>query len=187
MTRDEVRTQQLLQAVERGDPGACEELLPMLYEELRGIAHGMMRRQPLDHTLQTTALVHEAYLRLAPGHGGVAQSPHFLALAATAMRCVLLDYARAARAVKRDQHGAHGFGLEDLVAKHGEEHSLLDIAAAIEELAGADPELARIAELRVFGGLEHEDIAELLGCSVRTSERRWRLARVLLERRLDHG
>lgn len=185
MERDESRTQQLLDRLERGDLEARAELMPILYQELRGVARSLMGRQRVDHTLQTTALVHEAYLRLGSGVDVPRRPRQFIALAAAAMRSVLLDYARAAHALKRDRLQRSDVALEEVAAPGVGGHSLLDIAEAIEGLSKSDPELARIAELRIFGGLEHEEIADTLGCSVRTSERRWRLARVLLERAIE--
>jgi RNA polymerase sigma factor (TIGR02999 family) len=181
------RTKQLLERVESGDLDARRELMPILYDELCRVAHSMMSRQRLDHTLQTTALVHEAYLRLGPGVDVPRRPRQFIALAATAMRSVLVDHARASRALKRDGRQRSDFELEHVPAPGVGDRSLIEVAEAIEELGKSEPELARIAELRVFGGLEHQEIADALGCSLRTSERRWRLARVLLERSIEGG
>ncbi|NUP97438.1 MAG: sigma-70 family RNA polymerase sigma factor [Planctomycetaceae bacterium] len=183
--RDHARTQRLLERIEHGDLEARQELMPLLYEELRSTARSLMARQRLDHTLQTTALVHEAYLRLGSGVDVPQHPRQFAALAATAMRSVLMDYARASRTLKRDGQQHSDFVLEQVAAPGAGEHSLIEVAEAIEELNKIDPELARIAELRIFGGLEHEEIADALGCSLRTLERRWRLARALLERMIE--
>ena len=179
----------LLERLEGGDPTAADELFPLLYSNLKGIARALMSRQAVGGTLQTTALVHEAYMRLSgsPERPG-APPRNFLALASTAMRSVLIDHARARRALKRDAVRDRELPIDQIAACRIGEHDLLSIAEAIEEVQALDPRLARIAEMRLFGGLDHQDIGQVLGCSTRTSERSWRLARALLERALadDH-
>lgn len=174
-----------------GDRSAFERLLPVVYEELRGLARSYLRRQPPGHTLQPTALVHEAFVRLAS-----ASSPdfrdrvHFMAVAATAMRQLLVDHARKDKAAKRG--GGAGESPEwqriTLSAVAADSHGgidLLDLDDALRELATLDPQQARIVELRYFGGLTIDEAAEEVGVSTATVEREWRAARAWLAARLQ--
>lgn len=175
----------LLQRLSAGEAGAADELIPLVYQELRGLARRRMADQPAQHTLGTTGLVHEAYLRLAGGSGGPWEGRrHFLRVASRAMRSVLVDHARRKQAEKRGGSRS-AEPLDELCALY-EERSL-DLVAldeALEGLATKDEELARIVELRFFGGLENAEVAEVLGCSTRTVERGWRTARSWLSTRL---
>ena len=186
---------QLLQRMESGDAGAANELLNSLYGELRALAERMMADQPAEHTLQPTALVNEAWLRIArPGgakHGGTGEAGrewegrgHFVRLAARAMRSVLVDHARAKRADKRG--GGRGREALDGVLAHYEEKALdvLALNDALERLARMDEQLARIVELRFFAGLTIAETAPLLGVSTPTIERGWRVARLWLLREM---
>ena len=178
----------LLQRMAGGDERAAQELLPLVYEELHGIARRAMRDERGSHTLQPTALVHEAWLRLAEG-GGVDFDGrgHFLGLAATAMRRVLVDHARSKKAQKRGG-GAERLALEDAVELW--ERETLDLEAldlALTRLAEHDPELERIVELRFFGGLTLEETGRVLGLSVRQVHRAWTMARAWLRRELKRS
>ncbi len=181
-------TSRLLARFANGDTKAEEELYPIVQSELRRRAHALMRVQGSGHTLQTTALVHEAWMRLVQTEQVDARTrATFHALAARAMRSVLVDYARARQADKR------GNGLEPVELKEvgggGERDaaSLLDLHEALQGLQHLDDQLHRISELRLFAGLEHAEIAEALGISSRTSERAWRSARAWLRRKLEKG
>jgi len=164
-----------------GAPGGTDELLPLVYGELRRIAHRQLAGEPDGHTLSTTALVHEAYLRLADQHTAWGDRAHFFALAARAMRRILVDYARRHRAFRR---GAGGQPValdaaEDAGLLAGQERAeeLLALDEALARLAQLDPRLARVVECRFFGGLSEVETAEALGLSQRTVSRSWTLAR----------
>jgi len=176
----------LLRDWAKGDPEAFNKAAPILYEELRRLARRYLRKERLDHTLQCTALVHEAYLRLAGQRGMRWQSrTHFLAVAAQMMRQILVDHARRRRRAKRG-------GLQqklplnealDLTEPRAS-LDLLTLDAALDELAGLDAQQSRIVELRYFGGLTIAETAEALGVSHATVERDWALARAWLFQRL---
>ncbi len=188
MSSGQEPTSELLARVVGGDEAAADELLGQLYDELRRIARSFMADERVDHTLQPTALVHEAYARLCTGGTPQLESRvHFVRLAARAMRNVLIDHARARRAGKR---GA-GEPLEaldhTLAALEEGTCEALDLDAALKRLEHLDAELARIVELRFFGGLTVSDVAELEGLSVPTVERRWRVARSWLRGELGEG
>ena len=174
----------LLHRMRGGDEQAADELLPLVHDELHRLARGAMAGQRASHTLQPTALLHEAWLRLVGADGELRDQEHFLALAATAMRSVLVDHARRRGADKRGG-GAEREQLEGLVlAAEEREIDLLALDEALEELAQAEPLLAKLVELRFFGGLGHERIAEHLGRSLRSIERDWAAARDWLRMRL---
>ena len=171
----------LLRDAGLGDEDARRGLISALYTELHGLAHRQMADQSPGHTLQTTALVNEAVVRLmrgAPPTGR--EKAQFLALAAKAMRSILIDHARAKRAAKRGG-SATAQPLDELVLKYEERAlDLLALDEALERLEARDPELARIVELRFFGGRGSEEIAEALAVSRRTVERGWRAAQAWL-------
>ena len=171
----------LLNQARGGNRAAGDEVYRILYSELHTLATKRMKRQPRDHTLQATALVSEACCRLLKGEVLEYQSrDHFMATAATAMRSVLVDYARARAAGKRSPHGEE-VSLEYIV--DGYSRSAFDLLAlhhALERLAEIDPQAARIVEMRFFGGYSHADIARILGVSTRTVERDWASARARL-------
>lgn len=179
-------TSRLLMRVSGGDAAAADELLAELYDELRAIARGCMRDERTDHTLQPTALVHEAFARLfAGGAPDVEGRKHFVHLAARAMRNVLVDHARARNSAKRGA-GAPLEALDlTLAAVEEPELSILDLEVALARLEEMDEELARLVELRFFAGLSLPEIAELEGPSVPTLERRWRVARSWLRTQLE--
>ena len=186
----------LLEAWGRGDEAALNELFPLVYGELHHLAGRYMRAQPRGHTLQATALVHEAYLRLVDRRSVRWEGrAHFLAVAARAMRSVLVDHARRRRAAKRG--GAERGGAEwrltlgaagEVAGQEGEaDVDVLALDAALTRLAALDPRQARVVELRYFGGLSIEEAARALGVSHATVEREWKTARLWLKRELSAG
>jgi len=178
----------LLQAWRRGDGDSEERLLAVVYTELQRIARAHLRRETRGHTLQTTALVHEAYLRLL-GQRAVEwhDRAHFFALASTMMRRVLVDYARARLAGKRAHVEETLTVAGDLAAAPGGGVELLDLDRALDLLAGEHGRAARIVEMRFFAGLENHEIAAVLAVSERTVEREWSFARAWLLRELGRG
>jgi RNA polymerase sigma factor (TIGR02999 family) len=177
----------LLQSWSSGDEKALDELIPFVYRELRGLAAAYIRRERRDHTLQPTALVHEAYLRMV-GQTRV-HSPNrvqFFAIAANLMRQILVDHANRHRAAKRG--GGNKVALEEaagLVQQRGVDLIALD--EALDKLAELDPRQSRIVELRYFGGLAEDEIAGVLGVSCTTVKRTWRIARAFLKHQLGGG
>jgi len=165
------------------EPG--DELLPLVYRELRKIAAKYMRSDRREHTLQPTALVHEAYLRLVDiSDIDWKDRSHFFAVAAIVMRNVLVDHARAHFAEKRGGHAQH-ISLEDAVElSNRNEIDVLSIDEALKELAKFDARQSKIVELRFFGGLTIEETASVMGISVATVKREWVLARTWLFREL---
>ncbi len=168
-----------------GDQAAADRLLPLIYDELRAIARGYLRRERADHTLQPTGLVHEAYLRLVDETAANWQNrAHFFGVAAQVMRRVLIDHARRHRTAKR---GGTWEKLEfdDLVTP-GPSRSvdLVALDDALLELAKMDPRQSQIVELRFFGGLTIEEAAEVLDVSPRTIKREWRRAKAWLRREI---
>jgi RNA polymerase sigma factor (TIGR02999 family) len=184
--RDQVT--EILEAVGAGDKQAEEELLPLVYEELRRLAAANMARQPPGQTLQATALVHEAWLRLGGDRMPRWESrKHFFAAAAQAMRHVLIERARRKLRVR---HGGEWQRVEldavDIPAP-ADDARLVQIDAALDELAAFEPEKAEVVKLRFFVGLEEKEIAELLHLSPRTVERYWRYAKAWLFERARQG
>ncbi len=185
---DQERTARLLQRVEDGDAAASEELLEALYGELRELAGGILSSERAGHTLQPTALVREAWMRLTVGEAPRWQDRrHFVHTAARAMRRVLVDHARKRRAVKRGQRVELAPEIvEDLLGAIEQRHTdVLELHEALERLSAFDPELAELVELRFFAGLELAETARALDCSVSHVQRRWRLARAWLLRDLE--
>jgi RNA polymerase sigma factor (TIGR02999 family) len=178
----------ILSAIEQGDPHAAEQLLPLVYDELRRLAAAKLSHEQPGQTLETTALVHEAYIRLVTG--GAASGPpaerwwtgrqHFFAVAAEAMRHILVDNARRKRRAK------HGGGLrrveldDQLPAPPAEPDDLLALDEALSKLAVEDPGAAAVVKLRYFAGLSVEEAAETLGISRATAYRHWTFARAWL-------
>jgi RNA polymerase sigma factor (TIGR02999 family) len=161
-----------------------EQLLPLVYDELRGIAHRQLRGERPDHTLGTTGLVHEAYLRLVDQRRiDWHDRTRFFALAARVMRRVLVDYARRRGAQKRQ--GGAAVTLDDALATaDGQAELIIAVDEALSRLAGLDPRQARVVEMRFFGGLTEDEAAELLGISARTVRNDWVKARGWLYREL---
>jgi RNA polymerase sigma factor (TIGR02999 family) len=186
----------LLRAWGRGEQAALDELLPLVYGELRRQAARHLRAQRPEHTLQTTALVHEAYLRLVRQDGARADwqsRAHFFGVAARAMRSILVDHARARRAAKRGG-GAQVISLGNAAVGGGgadgipeSEVDVIALDQALARLAELDGRQARVVELRYFGGLSIQETAETLGVSHATVEREWRTARLWLRRELKAG
>ncbi|MDC0716583.1 sigma-70 family RNA polymerase sigma factor [Nannocystis bainbridge] len=175
----------LLRAWSSGEERAREALIAMVYGQLRSIARRQLRRERHNHTLQPTAVVHEAYARLM-AHDPIAWQDrrHFFAVITRAMRHVLVDHARARLAGKRD--GGVIEGWDDVATEVGlvRAPELLAIDEALTQLAAIDPHKAQLVQLRFFGGLSLEETAELLGCSRATVVRDWRMARAWLFREL---
>jgi len=170
-----------------GDPAAAGELLPLVYAELRSLADRAMRDERASHTLQPTALVHEAWLRLARDERAYDDRRHFLRVAARAMRNLLVDHARARRSAKRGG-GAERLPLDEAAAHwERDELDLVALDEALGRLAAHDDELARIVELRFFGGLTLEETGDVLGLTVRQVHRAWTTARAWLHRELERG
>jgi len=179
---------QLLLRSRAGEPGALDRLMPLLYDELHRLAQARLRGERADHTLQATALVNEAWLKLVQQREqSWANRAHFLAIAATVMRRILVNHAEARRADKRGG-GRPPITLHETAALvESRAADLLDVDAALQRLAQLDPEKSRLVELRFFAGLTDEEAAEVLGVSTRTVERHWRLARAWLRRELAPG
>ena len=175
---------QLLQAMRAGDERAAESLLPLVYQELHRLARSYMRRERPEHTLQATALINEAYLRLAHQDVDWHNREHFIAVAANVMRRVLVDYARAHRAEMRGG-GLKRVELEEgLAITSGRMDEVVMMDEALSRLGERSPRQARVVELRYFGGLSVEEIARLLGIAPRSVKRDWSLGRIWLFREL---
>ena len=177
----------LLGEIGRGQKDAMNKLLPLVYDELHRLARSYFRRERGEHTLQATALVNEAYIRLVDQKAPLQSRGHFLAVAATQMRRILLDYARKHRAARRGGAGQKVI-LEDTMAIS--EQNPVDMIAldtALTHLAGLDADQARIVELRFFGGLSVEQTAEVMSCSPATVKRSWSSARAFLHREISGG
>lgn len=176
----------LLQRVAIGDASASDELLPIVYEDLRALAASYFRGQRSDHTLQPTALVHEAYFRLVrDSDGNQKDRNHFMAVAAKAMRQILTDHARTKAAAKRNQGGAR-LELDQLSTPSGQkEIDIIALEEALTRLGGVDPRMTSIIELWFFGGMTTEEIADIQGISSRTVKRLWRQARAWLNAELS--
>jgi RNA polymerase sigma-70 factor (ECF subfamily) len=175
----------LLRELTAGDQRVLPALLGALQVDLRSIAAAHLARERRDHTLQPTALVNEAYLRLVDQRDqGWEGRRHFLAIASTAMRRVLLEHARARLAEKRGGGAARVELFEVETAFDEEPEALVALDEALQQLAEIDPENARIVELRFFGGLSVEEVASIEGVSTRTIERGWRAARAWLRDRI---
>ncbi len=179
---------QLLKAMRAGDAQAADDLLPLVYSELHRLAAAYMRRERADHTLQPTALINEAYLRLVGEEIDWSSRGHFIGIAAHVMRQVLVDHARAHSAQRR-AGGVNRVELdENLAAAPNVDPNRVDEVIAIDEalgkLAAESPRQARVVELRYFGGLSVEQIASVLEIAPRSVKRDWALARIWLYRAL---
>ncbi len=176
---------QILSAIDGGNHKAAEELLPLVYDELRKLAAHRMAQEPPGHTLQPTALVHEAWLRLVgdpstrfEGRG------HFFAAAAEAMRRILIDRARQKLSLKRGA-GAERVNLDELeVAVAADDDTLLQVDEALSKLTKEDPDSAEFIKLRFFVGLTNDEAAQALGIPERTARRHWSFARAWLHREI---
>lgn len=187
MDDDSGQVTQLLKAMHAGDTQAAESLLPLVYAELHRLAKGYMRRERPDHTLQATALINEAYLRLVGEDIDWNSRAHFIGLAANVMRRVLVDYARAHNAEQRGG-GLQRVEMEDELAISAEQLDEVEhLDEALKKLEKENPRQARVVELRYFGGLSVEQIGALLRIAPRSVKRDWALARIWLFRELRPG
>lgn len=176
----------LLQRLDAGDDHAPEELLPLVYDELRRLADSYMRNERSGHTLQATALVHEAYIRLVDWEGVSWQNrAHFFAVAAQSMRRILVNHALAKKAKKRDF--GQRIGLDDNVSfGGGPDLDIIELDEALDALKECDEMQARVVELRFFGGLTIDETAHALNLSPATVKRDWAVAKTWLYRRLKN-
>jgi RNA polymerase sigma-70 factor, ECF subfamily len=181
-----------LAMLRRGAPEALDGLLPLVYDELRRIAHRQLAAEAAGHTLNTTALVHEAYLKLKDQtHAEWVNREQFFAIAARVMRRILVDYARKHWAQCRGGPGRRALALDDaeqagLLAVADRATELLALDEALERLTAMDPRLGRVVECRFFGGLSEEETARALGVSQRTVSRDWAMAKGWLHGELRH-
>jgi len=177
---------QLLANWRQGNGEALNALIPLVYDELRRLAHNHLNRERLGHTLQSTALVNEAYLRLVRQDPEINSRTHFFAVSSHLMRQILVDYARRHRSAKRGD-GLEKVTLTDVAAflPGKNDIDLLALDEALEELARLDPQQTRVVELRFFGGLSIEETAEIMSISPATVKRDWATARAWLHRELS--
>jgi len=188
MERDESSEQvtQLLTNWSKGDPSAREAVLPLVYDELRRLAASYLRRERSDHTLQATALVHEAYLRLVEHDDANWQNrQHFFGAAAQLMRRILVDHARSHLAAKRGSGAVKVELTEAIAISQDQPAELLALDESLTRLAALDSQQARVVELRVFAGLTVEETAEVLSISTATVKREWALAKAWLLRQIQ--
>lgn len=176
----------LLDRVGRGEGQAADELLPLVYDELRSLAAAYFRRERSDHTLEPTALVHEAYVRLVQqANPEWANRAHFFAVAAKAMRNILVNHA-VARAAEKRGGGRPAITLDtDLAPSTIKEIDPIELNDVLDRLATLDERKARVVELRFFGGLSVDEVAQVLGVSLSTIEADWRLAKAWLSKELS--
>ncbi|EMI42588.1 ECF-type sigma factor [Rhodopirellula sp. SWK7] len=179
---------QILSAIDSGDRQAAGQLLPLVYDELRRLASQKMTREPAGHTIQPTALVHEAFLRLVGSEDLPSWDSrgHFFAAAAESMRRILIEAARRRKTEKRGGDRQRiDLSSNDVVAYPEDSETLLALDDALKKLDAADHDLARLVELRYFTGLTIDQTAELLGISPRTVKRNWTYARAWLRREME--
>ena len=177
----------MLKKVSAGDPDAVSKLVPVLYDELRRLAAYYLRRERSDHTLQPTALVHEAYIRLVDQReAGWKNRNHFFNVAAQVMRRVLMDHARKHQTLKRGGGGLAKVTLEDAVVLCEQNSAeLVALDGLLTRLSTIDPQQARVVELRFFGGMSVEETAELMSISPATVKREWAVAKAWFARELQ--
>jgi RNA polymerase sigma factor (TIGR02999 family) len=175
----------LLNEMAKGDPHAAEKLLPLVYTELHRLAASYMRKERSDHTLQATALINEAYIRLAGETAQWNNREHFIGMAANVMRHVLVDYARAHKAQQRHGGRQRVEMTDDLAISTNKLEQVVCLDEALRRLERLQPRQGKVIELRCFGGLSIDQIATLLGVSERSVKRDWALARVWLFRELE--
>jgi len=188
MALDKTHLTRMLQRLDLADADQADQLLEVLYDELRLLAVGQMSRERPGHTLQPTALVHEAYLRLVDVDAVDWQGrAHFFGAAARAMRQILVDHARRRGAIKRGGDLRRVTIDENVTPDTATEFDLYDIHEAIEKLSAGDPLLGRLVELRFFGGLTLDETAEVLGVSRRKVAKEWAFARLWLADELAGG
>jgi RNA polymerase sigma factor (TIGR02999 family) len=178
----------LLRAIEQGDRQAASRLLPLVYDELRQLAATRLAQEKPGQTLQPTALVHEAYLRLVGDNQPCWESRgHFFAAAAEAMRRILVDHARQRAALKRGGGGRRVEWDDQLAVAARPDEELLALDEALAELEQHDAQTAQFVKLRYFSGMSHQDAAEVLGVSRRVADRLWAVAKAWLYQRLHPG
>lgn len=178
----------LLGELSRGNEQALAELMPLLYSELRRLASYYLRRERGDHTLQATALVHEAYLRLVDQREAQwANRQQFMSVASQLMRRILVDYSRSRHAAKRGGLAGKVYLEEAAVAGKGRAAEVVALDDALKRLSQIDPTQARLVELRFFGGLNIEETAEIMGTSPATVKRNWSVAKAWLARDMRSG
>ena len=180
---------QILHQIQQGNVAAASDLLPLVYAELRRLARYRMRKEQPGQTLNPTALVHEAYIRLVADEAvNWDGRSHFFAAAAEAMRRILIENARRRKTLKRGGEMAQReLADDDAIVHFDDVDELLDLDAAITKLATVEPELAKLVELRYFAGLPVEETAQALGVSARTVKRNWAFARAWLGREMNQG
>ena len=179
---------ELLANWSKGDQEALNKLMPLVYDELHKLASRYLRRERPDHTLQTTALVHEAYLKLVDQRNANWENRvQFFAVSAQLMRRILVDYARRHRASKRGGE-LYRLSLDDaLVSTEEKDAELLGLDEALDRLAAIDPQQSRVVELRIFAGLTLEETGQALNISPRTVRREWNMAKAWLHRQIKNG
>lgn len=187
MENDSGQVTQLLKAMQAGDSQAAQDLLPLVYSELHRLAKAYMRRERPDHTLQATALINEAYLRLAGEEIDWKNRAHFIGLSAQVMRRVLVDYARAHNAEHRGGALQRVEMQEELAIAPEKLEQVQQIDDLLKKLETVNPRQARVVELRYFGGLTFEEISVLLQLTSRTVKSDWALARIWLFDQLQPG
>jgi RNA polymerase sigma factor (TIGR02999 family) len=177
----------LLGEIGRGEKQAVNDLLPLVYDELHRLARSYFRRERGEHTLQPTALVHEAYIRLVDQRAPLESRGHFMAVAATQMRRVLLDYARKHRAARRGGDDQKVLLEDTMVVCEQRPLDMILLDVALGKLAALDAKQAQLVELRFFAGLSVEETAEVMGVSPATVKRSWSSARAFLHREITGG
>lgn len=188
MHPDDVAITRLLSNYAGGDAAAADQLMPLIYEELHGIASALMRRERADHTWQPTLLVHDAFLRMVGNNASWRSRQHFFAVAAHAMRRLLVDHARAVNAQKRAGANERVELHPELLSTDSNDDGAVDIEAldaALSRLAELDERQARVVELRFFAGLDVRETAEVIGVSPATVKRDWHFARRWLQREIS--
>jgi RNA polymerase sigma-70 factor, ECF subfamily len=177
---------QLLEKLSMGNNSVFEELMPLVYDELRKMAKRLMNHQQIGHTLQTTELIHEAYLKLAEKNEKSWQNrAHFFGVAAQAMRHILVDYARSKQSQKRGGIQQQITLDENAIMSKDNSGEMMALNQALDRLAKMDERKVRVVEMKFFGGLTMEEIAEVLHISLKTAKRDWQFARVWLLRELS--
>jgi RNA polymerase sigma factor (TIGR02999 family) len=182
------RVTELLAKWRAGDQAALDALVPLVYCELRDVAHRHLRHERPNHTLQSTALVHEAYLRLRKqGEQGFENRAHFVAVAAQLMRQILVEFARRRNAAKRNRGDTLALDDDSAVFSRIRSGDMLALDDALNDLGRLDPRQSKIVELRFFGGLSIDETAAVMGVSPATVKRDWTTARVWLHRQLNRS
>lgn len=186
MTSDAENTTVLLQQLRDGDETAAHRLLPILYDQFHALAENYLRKEPPGHTLQPTALVHEAFMKLVhQDRVDWRGRTHFFAVGAQVMRRILVDHARTRQRQKRGGGMPRIELTDDLILSNRRDEDVLAVDQALMDLAEVDPVQAKIVELRFFGGLTVEEVAKSMGKSKRTIEAEWAMARAWLRRELS--